>query len=42
MLRPIKDTHYYEPVLIDFGLAEYDGIHPYIFVKGGTPGYVAP
>lgn len=37
-----KGEDEYEPVLIDFGLAEYEGKLPYIFIKCGTPGYTAP
>lgn len=42
MMRKIEDEDRYEPVLIDFGLAEYEDKKPYIFTKCGTPGYTAP
>lgn len=32
----------FEPVIIDFGLAEYEGVLPYTFKSCGTPGYAAP
>lgn len=41
MLRKVG-TDQYEPVLIDFGLAEYEEKEPFMFVKCGTPGYTAP
>jgi len=28
--------------IVDFGLATYQDESPYIFLKCGTPGYVAP
>ena len=31
-----------EPVLIDFGLVEFEGEKEPIFFRCGTPGYVAP
>ena len=40
MMRKINDK--FEPVLIDFGLAEYEEKKPYIFNRCGTPGYAAP
>jgi len=30
------------PVIIDFGLAEYTTANSYLYVRCGTPGYVAP
>ncbi len=32
----------YEPVLIDFGLAEFEDKLPFVFIQCGTPGYIAP
>lgn len=41
MMRALPDDKY-KPVIIDFGLAEYEGNKPYLFEKCGTPGYTAP
>lgn len=41
MMRELE-PNVFEPVLIDFGLAEYEGMMPYTFVRCGTPGYAAP
>jgi serine/threonine protein kinase len=30
------------PVIVDFGLAEYYYQEQYLYVRCGTPGYVAP
>lgn len=35
-----KDT--YDCVIADFGLAEFADAEEYLFVRCGTPGYVAP
>ena len=42
MMRKIGEDDDYEPVLIDFGVAEYEGKLPYIFTRCGTLGYTAP
>lgn len=31
-----------EPVIVDFGLAEYLNAEEPLFIRCGTPGYVAP
>lgn len=41
MMRKISEDAY-EPVLIDFGLAEFEDKKPYVFIRCGTPGYAAP
>lgn len=37
-----KNSSGYEPVLIDFGMAEFEDKKPYAIDRCGTPGYVAP
>lgn len=31
-----------EPVIVDFGLAEFVGEKEFVYIRCGTPGYVAP
>ena len=31
-----------EPVIVDFGLAEYTDATEFVYIRCGTPGYVAP
>ena len=31
-----------EPVIVDFGLAQYFDSTQFVYVRCGTPGYVAP
>ena len=37
-----KSENSFEVVLCDFGLATYAEEEKYLFVRCGTPGYVAP
>jgi serine/threonine protein kinase len=30
------------PVIVDFGLAEYENSKEFVYIRCGTPGYVAP
>jgi calcium-dependent protein kinase len=41
VLRKVTNV-LYEPVLIDFGLAEFEKKEPFVFTRCGTPGFIAP
>ena len=38
----LKEEHGFECCVADFGLAEFSNSEEYLFVRCGTPGFVAP